>query len=83
MPSLEHKTLQESHIFFPVASKTTMEFKLTAWIGIGTELCPTCGLEFTVDLYPVVGAVSYTHPYAADEEELLVMAVRCCLTTKT
>jgi len=41
-----------------------MEFNLKEWLGTGTEegseLCQTCGLEFSVVLYPVVGRCGHS-----------------------
>jgi hypothetical protein len=38
-----------------------MDFSLEEWIGLGTELCPICGLAFTPDLFPVIGKCVAIH----------------------
>jgi hypothetical protein len=37
-----------------------MDFTLKGWLELDSELCPTCGLAFTTDLFPVVGLCGHS-----------------------
>jgi hypothetical protein len=37
-----------------------MDFTLKEWLDLESELCPTCGLAFSSDLFPVVGLCGHS-----------------------